>query len=245
MAPIWMMLLMVATVSCSPADKEREKVAELQRAIEEFRQGYLDGLGDSTVIVSIGDSLTAVKGGFASSSYAYTYTSRSDSTAGAGTTYINVTMPQQNNDWSGFDVPDFLPSAVVVGTIMVFGMPVLAIFLICYFMYRTKRARYQSIARIMEAGREVPPGMFPQMEPHAKWDSGVRYVAWGAGLMLFFVVCQEIEWAMLMLVPIIIGVGKLIAYRKERRAPRPADPAEPEQPASEPSCNIPPIPPRR
>lgn len=59
--------------------------------------------------------------------------------------------------------------------------------------------------------------MFPQTDSRAKWNSGIKYVAWGCALMLFFLVRLQIEWAVLMIVPIAIGAGKLIAYRNEQK----------------------------
>lgn len=268
MTAVGLLMLSVVSASCTSSNWNREEAdearQELIEALANFRQGFRDGISDSTVIVTIGDSVTTTgysHGRSGSLCYSYT-TTAGDSLAGhGGNTYINVTMPDAKNfgsSFGDFGVPDFVPTAVVVGTIMVFGMPVLAIFLICFFIYRTKRARYQAIARIMETGREVPPGMFPQMEPHAKWDSGVRYVAWGAGLTLFFLICGDPEWAMLTTVPIFIGLGKLVAYRKEQKRVAAEQPTEPPvgndagEPASTPSApdndrpvNIPPIPPRR
>ena len=91
----------------------------------------------------------------------------------------------------------------------------------------------------------MPKELFPQVDPRAKWNSGIKYVAWGAGLMLFFLLGFDIEWAALMFVPIIIGVGKLISYRQEQRL-RETQSLE-SDPVDENVNNpkFPPIPPRR
>ncbi len=137
---------------------------------------------------------------------------------GGGVTTINIVLPDSNYGPDiDNDIPSFVPPVAIVGTVLIFGAPVLAVFLICYFIYRTKRARYQAVAQIVASGKDIPEGMFPQTDSRAKWNSGIKYVAWGCALMLFFLVRLQIEWAVLMIVPIAIGAGKLIAYRNEQK----------------------------
>ena len=222
------------------ADRFREQMSDLM-------QGIRDGFYDSTVVVMINDTVaSAADAEMVASTISMTTTGDHAQGKGAGITTININLPDNSFD-NDFDdmVPSFVSPVAILGVIMIFGGPIIAVFFICYFIYRTKKARYQALSEIVASGREVPKELFPQVDPRAKWNSGIKYVAWGAGLMLFFLLGFDIEWAALMFVPIIIGVGKLISYRQEQRL-RETQSLE-SDPVDENVNNpkFPPIPPRR
>lgn len=212
-AVIGMLLLSVLTTSCGTG---RRQADEIKDAVAEVMSGLRDGLYDSTVVVTINDTVASAADAEMVAS-TISMTTSSGATRGGGLTTINIVLPDSYGDDIDDDVPSFVAPVAMLGTVMVFGMPVLAIFLICYFIYRTKRARYQAVSQIVASGQDVPPGMFPQVDPRSKWSSGIKYLAWGVALMLFFLARFQLEWAMLMLVPVIIGAGKLLAYRREQQ----------------------------
>lgn len=224
-AVVGLMLVAVATASCGRRDDDwrREQTEELKQYIREsladFREGVREGFNDSTVVVMLGDSaVSATAKGRSGGNISLTMTISDDSDAdAAGLTAINIVTPDSARPEAPEDVPAFVGEVAICGIIFLFGGPVVAVFLICYFIYRTKRARYRAMADIVAAGKDVPQELLPQSKPNYKWDSGVRYVAWGAALMLFFLIGGFTRWAMLMLVPIIIGASKLWAYRREQR----------------------------
>jgi len=234
-AVIAILLLSLLTTSCN-TDYTRNHADEIRESITDVVNGLRDGFYDSTVVVTINDTLAsaadAPQGGRttpmptpgASAADAemvastISMTTADSGRRGGGVTTINIVLPDSNYGPDiDNDIPSFVPPVAIVGTVLIFGAPVLAVFLICYFIYRTKRARYQAVAQIVASGKDIPEGMFPQTDSRAKWNSGIKYVAWGCALMLFFLVRLQIEWAVLMTVPIAIGAGKLIAYRNEQK----------------------------
>ncbi|WP_300302177.1 DUF6249 domain-containing protein [uncultured Muribaculum sp.] len=260
---IGMLLLSVVTTSCDSGHKSRTD--EIRESIADVMNGFRDGFYDSTVVVMINDTVASAADAemvastisMTTTGSGSTFTTTGSGRRGSGVTTINIMLPDNANGY-GSDVdssiPSFIPSVAVVGTVMVFGMPVLAIFLICYFIYRTKRARYQAVSQIVASGQPVPVGLFPQADPRAKWSSGVKYLAWGVALMLFFIARARVEFAMLMLVPIVIGVGKLLAYRSDRKSASGGDMPphdydgvhdDDSYTGKDNSTNFPPIPPRR
>lgn len=215
-AVIAILLLSLLTTSCN-IGYTRNHADEIRENITDVVNGLRDGFYDSTVVVTINDTLASAADAEMVAS-TISMTTADSGRRGGGVTTINIVLPDSNYGPDiDNDIPSFVPPVAIVGTVLIFGAPVLAVFLICYFIYRTKRARYQAVAQIVASGKDIPEGMFPQTDSRAKWNSGIKYVAWGCALMLFFLVRLQIEWAVLMIVPIAIGVGKLIAYRNEQK----------------------------
>lgn len=216
-AVIAILLMSLLSTSCNTG-YNRNRADEIRESITDVMSGLRDGFYDSTVVVTINDTLASAADAEMVASTISMTTADSGHNRGGGVTTINIVLPDSGYG-SDIDntIPSFVPPLAILGTVLVFGMPVLAVFLICYFIYRTKRARYQSLSQILVSGRDIPEGMFPQSDSRAKWNSGIKYVAWGTALMLFFLVRSQIEWAVLMLVPIAIGAGKLIAYHNEKK----------------------------
>jgi hypothetical protein len=217
-------LLLISAITITSCGNRQERRGEAwNRHVEDMVKGFRDGFYDSTVVVKINDSVASDADArmVAKTIEMSVAGEDSDSSAvasvGRGATTIVVNLPEDDTAFSGL-VPSFVGPVAIVGTIMVFGMPVVAVLIICYFIYRTKSARYRAISDIVASGREMPKGMFPAVNPRAKFDSGIRYVAWGVGIGLFFFALGT-RLALLMLVPIIIGGGKLASYWHEQRRP--------------------------
>lgn len=249
-AVIGMLLLSVLTTSCGSSRRQADEIKEI---VTDVMSGLRDGFYDSTVVVTINDTVASAADAemvastisMTTTGNGSTFTTTGSGMRGTGVTTINIVLPDSYGSDIDDDVPSFVAPVAMLGTVMVFGMPVVAIFLICYFIYRTKQARYRSVSEIVASGREVPQSMFPQVDPRSKWNSGVRYVAWGVALMLFLLLGGNSELSMLMLVPLLIGIGKLYAYRKEQKQDNASSDYGSDCGNDDNTPNFPPIPPRR
>lgn len=226
--PVALLLVAASVGVTSCADKMREAQIEranqvrdiIHSAIEEVREG----LPDSTVVLTInGEPATEEDADMMHTSVVY---AGSDSTlyadsaaiaaARRGPTTINIDLTDLHEDderlidsiiGAGLLVP-------LVGCMFLFGGPVFVVCLIVYFIWRTKRARYQTVENIVKAGQPIPQSLLPKNESVNNWTSGWKHIGWGVGLMLCFM-AMDMEWfGLLMLCPIIIGVGKLLAFKR-------------------------------
>lgn len=92
-------------------------------------------------------------------------------------------------------------------------VPIAIVFIICFFIFKSKRDRNRLIATAMQHGYNLPAEfLVPRQVPRVRLQSAITYLAWGIGVLIFFQAVGWEEVSALMLIPIIIGLGKLIAY---------------------------------
>lgn len=129
----------------------------------------------------------------------------------AGVMIVNVNIPD-NFDNMTPDVPSFVAPVAIISVIGVFLAPVLFVFVICYFIYKNKKERNRIIYESVVTGRTLPKEFY-KIRPHnARFQSAVSWLAWSIGLFVFFMVVGWDEAAPLMLIPFVIGLGKLGAF---------------------------------
>jgi len=112
----------------------------------------------------------------------------------------------QPDDW-------FVGYVALIAVAMGPLVPIAIVFIICYFIFKSKRDRNRLIATAMQQGYNLPAEfLVPRQVPKFRLQSAINYIAWGIGLFVFFQAEGAAEVASLTLIPIIIGLGKLIAY---------------------------------
>jgi hypothetical protein len=107
-------------------------------------------------------------------------------------------------------------SVVIMGMLVAFGLPLLLVAIILLYKHRKLRMTHETIARLAEKGLPVPPELL--MAPRTS-SSGLRggmvLVALGIALAAFL---GEVgaPWS-IGLIPGLMGVGLLIAWKIEQR----------------------------
>ena len=68
--------------------------------------------------------------------------------------------------WVGFNFGDKAPETVIAMTaiIFVFGLPALLIFIIFYFRYKNRKAKYRLAEQALASGQQLPPDFFKEVE---------------------------------------------------------------------------------
>lgn len=132
---------------------------------------------------------------------------------------VNMNIPKLND--VDREIPMFVAPVAVISVIGVFLCPVLIVFVICYFIYRSKKDRNRVVYESIVTGRALPVGFYKDRPKNMRFQSAVAWLAWSIGLFVFFAIIDSAEVAFLMLIPFIIGVVKLAAffmydYKKER-----------------------------
>ena len=123
---------------------------------------------------------------------------------------------------SGTDVVGF--AAIVSPFIAGF----LIVLIVLIFNHRNKKAKYELMAKAIDAGKELPAAFFD--EPRARktnktpLQSAFSLMGVGIGLFLMFWFLKgELTLAFIGAIPFMIGLGKFIAYRLEQKSPNAND----------------------
>lgn len=106
----------------------------------------------------------------------------------------------------------------IVATTVVFLTIGVVVFFILYYRHKEKKGRYELMAKAIEAGRDIPADFFNmESAPKSPLGSIATYVAVGLGIIIFFTLDGDIELVGIGLIPLLIGVGKFIAWKYEQK----------------------------
>lgn len=89
--------------------------------------------------------------------------------------------------WVGFNFGDDAPETLVALTAIIFtlGLPALLIFIIFYFRYKNRKAKYRLAEQALAAGQQLPPEFFKEGEGKDLRSRGIKNIFLGIGLFIF------------------------------------------------------------
>lgn len=106
---------------------------------------------------------------------------------------------------------------VVVG--IVFLTPVLLVWLVARARYRQQQLAHQTIRELVAAGRELPDNLQELLDtgksPASMLRSGIGLIGAGIGVGLALLFLGASDAAALGLIPLFIGVARLVVWRLE------------------------------
>ncbi len=106
----------------------------------------------------------------------------------------------------------------IIAIIAVFGLPLFLLIAILFYKHRKRMVKVALVKDYLDAGKDVPAEVLTAIngaEPDApanSFQSGVRNIAMGAGLFLFLGLLIDWGLAAVALIPLFIGIGKLIVW---------------------------------
>ena len=112
--------------------------------------------------------------------------------------------------------------------LIVFGVPVIVLFLILFFALRYKlklqKEQYAVVEKAIECGRELPDSFFEEssskkpLYSKKRLSTALTLIALGIGILFFGLVAEnKYVWAF-SVIPILIGLGQLLVYRIEEKS---------------------------
>ncbi|MEO0369002.1 MAG: DUF6249 domain-containing protein [Pseudomonadota bacterium] len=119
----------------------------------------------------------------------------------------------------GSDIPGELIGLAAV--VLSLGMPVFIVLIVLWFSYRKRRQRSELIKSFIDAGKDVPEQILDDDTGSNPLRSGLNLVAVGVGLVAAFSIIGVEEAAALGLIPLVLGVFRLIYYYVEVKDKRP------------------------
>ena len=111
------------------------------------------------------------------------------------------------------DVPSAAPLIVAI----VFGMPVAIVAVVLVYRFRKNAMLHRTLAAMIDKGVPIPPELLqPDKPPKNDLRRALTLIGAGAGLILFFAFAER-EAVGIGFIPLLIGVGYLIAWKLEQK----------------------------
>ncbi|MDD6210876.1 MAG: DUF6249 domain-containing protein [Bacteroidales bacterium] len=119
----------------------------------------------------------------------------------------------------------------IVAIISVFGSGIAFIFIISYYVYRSKKSKYDLMAKAVEAGVSLPPDFF---KSETKTENSLKraVILIMLGISLFIAIyfgTDESRIAYFSFIPFLVGIGYLIIYFSEKNNIKEQKPEDNEQ----------------
>lgn len=106
----------------------------------------------------------------------------------------------------------------LIALVVCFGLPVVLVSVILYYKHLKLKLTHQTVERLVQQGLPVPAQLLePQRRGHSEMRGGLVLVAMGIALAIFFW-DRGGPWS-IGLIPGLMGVALLIAWRLETRGP--------------------------
>ena len=103
----------------------------------------------------------------------------------------------------------------------------LIVLIVLIFNHRNKKAKYRLMEKAIEAGREIPQSFFEEKKTKkTPLQSAFTLIGTGIGLFLtlWFVADPAVHnVAFVGAIPLLIGLGKLLAYKMEEKSSKPEE----------------------
>ncbi len=108
-------------------------------------------------------------------------------------------------------------SAFVI--IIVFGFPIVIIFMAFYFRYKNKKAKYKLIEQALASGQPLPEGLLKAQEVHDYRAAGIKNTFMGLGLFIFlWAITGKFAIGCIGLLIMCIGLGKWVTSIDRNRS---------------------------
>jgi hypothetical protein len=109
--------------------------------------------------------------------------------------------------------------AAVIAIVMAFSTPLIVILAILWYRSRRQARQNEVILKLAELGQPVPPQLFVDELPRRS-DLGraLTLIGLGIGIGIWLFTNGNAEEAGFALIPLLVGVARLIAWRVERRS---------------------------
>lgn len=106
----------------------------------------------------------------------------------------------------------------LMAIIMVFGMPIVIVLAVLRYRANRQKSINEMVLKLADKGQPIPPELFLEPGRRRKSDvsSGLSLVGAGVGLMGFFWFADAEEAMGIGFIPLMIGVGQLIAWKIEQ-----------------------------
>lgn len=118
-------------------------------------------------------------------------------------------------DWNGFDLGSKTSETVIAVTaiVFVFGLPLLIIFVVFFFRYKNRKAKYRLAEQALASGQQLPENFFKEAAATDIRSKGINNIFVGIGLFIFlWAITGEFGLGCIGLLIMFTGFGQLVIY---------------------------------
>lgn len=201
--------LMVAMLFCTLAQGKNRTVTEN------------DSLGNKKRVIELNDTVingNAVTDTLSIMNYENSENADTDNNSG------NWKHHRGNLGWDipGFDLGDSVTAGMIVAVtaiVFVFGLPLVIIFLIFFFRYKNRKAKYRLAEQALASGQALPDNFFKQADiDNNTYNKGVKNIFTGIGLFIFlWAITGEFGLGCIGLLIMFTGFGQLVIHYSQQK----------------------------
>ena len=110
----------------------------------------------------------------------------------------------------------------IVAIVSVFGLPLVVVFIVFFFRYKNRKAKYRLVEQALASGQPLPEHLFKDTESIDTRSKGIKNVFAGIGLFIFlWAITGEFGLGCIGLLIMFTGFGQVVIYyTQQHKAPQ-------------------------
>lgn len=140
-------------------------------------------------------------------------------------TYENASEQSKHTSTRGFQWSDFSLDGnaaetiiTVTAIVFVFGLPLLIIFIVFFFRYKNRKAKYRLAEQALASGQQLPENFFKNAEAEDISTKGIKNIFTGIGLFVFlWAITGQFGLGCIGLLIMFTGFGQLVIHYSQQK----------------------------
>lgn len=134
---------------------------------------------------------------------------------------VDTTAGKDDNDLPFGNLSDTISGGIlisIIAIVAVFGLPVFILFVIFFFRYKNRKARYRLAEQAIAAGQPLPENFIRENRPADQRSQGIKNTFTGIGLFIFlWAITGEFGIGAIGLLIMFMGIGQWIIGSKQQK----------------------------
>ena len=143
------------------------------------------------------------------------------SSSGSSHGKVGFTFESDDNALPFGTLSDMISGGIlfsIIAIIAVFGLPVFILFVIFFFRYKNRKARYRLAEQAIAAGQPLPENFIRENRPADQRSQGIKNTFTGIGLFIFlWAITGEFGIGAIGLLIMFMGIGQWIIGSKQQK----------------------------
>lgn len=143
------------------------------------------------------------------------------SSSGSSHGKVGFTFESDDNDLPFGNLSDMISGGIlfsIIAIVAVFGLPVFILFVIFFFRYKNRKARYRLAEQAIAAGQPLPENFIRENRPADQRSQGIKNTFTGIGLFIFlWAITGEFGIGAIGLLIMFMGIGQWIIGSKQQK----------------------------
>lgn len=122
--------------------------------------------------------------------------------------------------WPGLNMGENTSETIIAVTaiVFVFGLPLFIIFIVFFFRYKNRKAKYRLAEQALANGQQLPENFFEKTNHEDTHSKGVKNIFTGIGLFIFlWAITGEFGLGCIGLLVMFTGFGQLVIYYSQQK----------------------------